>query len=108
MDKEILLLDEATSALDSESEELVYKALMEAGKGRTIITVAHVSRNRLALDSIVAYLGTATVYNSTCGYHLCSERRQSWREGNARGVVAEERIVLPHGKLSMILLRSTC
>jgi ATP-binding cassette subfamily B protein len=43
MDKEILLLDEATSALDSGSEGLVYEALMEAGKGRTIIAVAHVS-----------------------------------------------------------------
>jgi ABC-type bacteriocin/lantibiotic exporter with double-glycine peptidase domain len=43
MDKEILLLDEATSALDGESEGLVYEALMEAGKGRTNIAVAHVS-----------------------------------------------------------------
>jgi ABC-type multidrug transport system fused ATPase/permease subunit len=43
MDKEILLLDEATGALDSESERLVYEALMEARKGRTIITIAHVN-----------------------------------------------------------------
>ena len=46
MDKEILLLDEATSALDSESEGLVYKALMEAGKGRSIVAVAHVSETK--------------------------------------------------------------
>ena len=51
MNKEILLLDEATSALDSESERLVYEALMEVGKGRTIIAVAHVSRESICWQS---------------------------------------------------------
>jgi ABC-type multidrug transport system fused ATPase/permease subunit len=37
----ILLLDEATSSLDSESERLVQAAFERAGKGRTMVVVAH-------------------------------------------------------------------
>lgn len=41
-DADILLLDEATSALDSESERLVQEALKESGKGKSVISIAHV------------------------------------------------------------------
>ena len=40
-DPAILVLDEATSALDSQTEAAVQKALDEAAKGRTTISVAH-------------------------------------------------------------------
>ena len=37
----ILLLDEATSSLDSESEKLVQASFERAGKGRTLVVIAH-------------------------------------------------------------------
>ncbi|OAA55388.1 ABC transporter, transmembrane domain, type 1 [Cordyceps fumosorosea ARSEF 2679] len=37
----VLLLDEATSSLDSESERLVQAAFERAGRGRTMVVVAH-------------------------------------------------------------------
>ena len=40
-DPPILLLDEATSALDSETEQEIKEALMQAGRGRTVLTIAH-------------------------------------------------------------------
>ncbi len=36
-----ILLDEATSSLDSESERLIQQAFKKAGKGRTMVVVAH-------------------------------------------------------------------
>ncbi|MGA9412266.1 MAG: ABC transporter ATP-binding protein/permease [Roseobacter sp.] len=40
-DPPILLLDEATSALDSETEADIQDALMQAGRGRTVLVIAH-------------------------------------------------------------------
>ncbi len=40
-DPPILLLDEATSALDTETEQEIKEALVQAGRGRTVITIAH-------------------------------------------------------------------
>lgn len=41
-DPKILILDEATSAIDTESEVLIYKALQELRKTRTILLITHV------------------------------------------------------------------
>ncbi len=50
---EVLLLDEATSALDSQTEALVQRAIHEASKGRTTVTVAHRLSTIMHADQII-------------------------------------------------------
>ena len=72
-DPKILLLDEATSSLDSESEKLVQAAFERAGKGRTMIVVAH----RLATvqnADVIFVLGEGKVLETGDHHHLLKKR----------------------------------
>ena len=73
----ILLLDEATSSLDSESEKLVQAAFERAGKGRTMIVVAH----RLATvqnADIIFVLGEGKVLEKGSHDQLLKNRGAYW------------------------------
>jgi ABC-type multidrug transport system fused ATPase/permease subunit len=72
-DPKILLLDEATSSLDSESEKLVQAAFERAGKGRTMIVVAH----RLATvqnADVIFVLGEGKVLETGDHHQLLKKR----------------------------------
>ncbi|NBV54937.1 MAG: ATP-binding cassette domain-containing protein, partial [Proteobacteria bacterium] len=53
-DAPVLLLDEATSHLDSENEREIALALEEAGRGRTVVVIAH--RISTILDADMIYV----------------------------------------------------
>ncbi|KAK5109038.1 hypothetical protein LTR62_007586 [Meristemomyces frigidus] len=60
-DPEILLLDEPTSALDAHSEQQILRALAEAKKGRTTVTVAHRLASVRDVDRIFVFCGGQVV-----------------------------------------------
>ena len=73
----LLLLDEATSSLDSESEKLVQAAFEGAGKGRTMIVVAH----RLATvqnADVIYVLGEGKVLESGNHAELLAKKGFYW------------------------------
>lgn len=75
---DILLLDEATSSLDSESEKLVQEAFERAGKGRTMVVVAH----RLATvqnADIIFVLGEGKLIEKGSHRELLATRGVYWQ-----------------------------
>ncbi|KAJ3480950.1 hypothetical protein NLG97_g7941 [Lecanicillium saksenae] len=74
----ILLLDEATSSLDSESEKLVQAAFERAGKGRTMVVVAH----RLATvqnADVIFVLGEGKLLEQGNHQELLKKRGVYWQ-----------------------------
>ncbi|GKT75866.1 ABC transporter [Colletotrichum tofieldiae] len=81
----ILLLDEATSSLDSESEKLVQAAFERAGKGRTMLVVAH----RLATvqnADIIFVLGEGKLLEKGSHAELLKKKGVYWHMPGARSM----------------------
>lgn len=75
---QILLLDEATSSLDSESERMVQAAFERAGKGRTMVCVAH----RLATvqnADVIFVLGDGKLLEKGNHVELLKQRGVYWQ-----------------------------
>ena len=75
---DVLLLDEATSALDSESENQVQAAFERAGKGRTMVAVAH----RLATvqnADVIFVLGDGKLLEKGNHQELLAKRSVYWQ-----------------------------
>jgi len=64
-DAPILLLDEATSALDNESEKLVQRSLLDVGREKTVILIAHRLSTVLHADTIFVMKGGSIVESGT-------------------------------------------
>ncbi len=64
-DPPILLLDEATSALDTDTEQEIKDALRRAGRGRTVLTIAHRLSTVAEADKIVVLEAGVVVEQGT-------------------------------------------
>jgi ABC-type methionine transport system ATPase subunit len=94
-DPKILLLDEATSSLDSESEKLVQAAFERAGKGRTMVVVAH----RLATvqnADIIFVLGEGKVLETGDHNQLLRKRGVYYQMVSFTSVIFKHNMLIHH------------
>lgn len=75
----VLLLDEATSSLDSESEKLVQAAFENAGKGRTMVVVAHRLATIQNADCILVLGDGGVVMEKGTHSQLLDKRGAYWQ-----------------------------